>query len=221
MEKKVNKSLIILSTALGLALILLGVFVIFALTGHVFWLDKFNIVVANNRTTFCTKFFKIFTHLGSFITLAILAVVAGILLWFVAKKKRISVFYLVCFGAAAVANFIAKRIVKRPRPEHLMIIKETGFSFPSGHSMMSFVFFALLIHFVYKTIKNKWLKWLIISVCAGLIAAIGFSRIYLGVHYLTDVLVGWVISFAIICMFAIIYKSKLFSRIKDEKRTNK
>lgn len=221
MEKKINKNLLLWGSVLGVTLILLAVFAILALTGHVFWLDKFNIVVANNRTTFATKFFKIFTHLGSFITLAILAVIAVVLLWFVAKKKRMSVFYLACFGVVAISNFIIKRIIKRPRPIHLMIIKETGFSFPSGHSMMSFVFFALLIHFVYKSIKNKWLKWLIISACAVLIGAIGFSRIYLGVHYFTDVLVGWLISLAIICVFIFLYNTKIISRLKDETKAEK
>ena len=215
MEKKIDKNLVVLSIALGITLILLAVFAVLTQTGHVFWLDKFNVAVVNNRNTFSTKFFKIFTHLGSFITLAILAIVAVVLLWFVAKKKRMSVFYLACFFVAAVANFVIKRIIKRPRPEHFMIIEETGFSFPSGHSMMSFILFALAIHFVYKSVKNKWLKWFIICACAVLIGAIGFSRIYLGVHYFTDVLAGWLISLAIVCVFVFLYNTRLLPRLKD------
>jgi len=220
MKKKINKNYIVLGTIFAVTCVLLAVFEVLVLNRHIFWLDKFNIFVANHRTDWCTKFFKIFTHLGSFITLSILVVVAVVLLWFVAKKKRMSVFYLVCFGAVAVSNFIIKRIIKRPRPVHLMIIKETGFSFPSGHSMMSFVFFVLLIHFVYKCIKNKWAKWLIISASTVMIAAIGFSRIYLGVHYLTDVIGGWLISLAIICVFIFLYNTKIIPRLKDESKTN-
>ena len=71
-----------------------------------------------------------------------------------------------------------------------------GYSFPSGHSFIGFAFYGLMIHIVYNNIKNVYLRWLLIIVFAMLIMLIGVSRIYLRVHYPTDVLAGF--SFGII-----------------------
>ncbi len=216
MQKNVNKNLIIGISAMSVALVLFSILAIMVLCDHVFWLDKFNVAVANHRTKGWTNFFKIFTHLGSFYTMAGLTLVGCLLLWFYLKKKRMSVFFLVCFATTGIANFIFKRVVRRIRPEHLMIIAETGFSFPSGHSMMSFVFFALEIYFVWNFIKNKTLKISLISVFSVLTVLVGFSRIYLGVHYLTDILAGWLITLVIVGVFIILYNTKWFKFLKDK-----
>ncbi|MBO5955035.1 MAG: phosphatase PAP2 family protein [Clostridia bacterium] len=189
---------------------------ILVLCDYNFKIDKFNVVVSNNRNGFWTGFFKIFTHLGSFYTLAVLAIVGVILIWFIMKNKRMSVFYAGTFAIVCISNFVLKQIVRRIRPEHLMIIEETGFSFPSGHAMMTFAFFALVIHFVWKTIKNKPLKITLISVLSVVIALIGFSRIYLGVHYLTDIIAGLLISYVIVSVCLMVYNTKWFKFLKDK-----
>lgn len=191
-------------------------FMILVLCDYNFKIDQFNVEVANNRTKFWTSFFKVFTYLGSFYTLAALAIVAVVLLWFVKKDKRLALFYSITFAAVCVANFIVKRIIRRIRPEHLMIIKETGFSFPSGHAMMTFAFFFMLAHFVWIMIKNKPAKISLVILCAILIEAVSFSRIYLGVHYLSDIIAGWLLSLAIVGAGLIIYNSKLFRKTKNK-----
>ena len=216
MEKKLNKSFITLITTVCVALLGFLTIMILVMSDYKFKLDKFNVIIANNRNGFLTGFLKIFTHLGSFYTLAALAVVGVILIWFVMKNKRMSVFYAGTFAVVCISNFVIKQIVRRLRPEHLMIIKETGFSFPSGHAMMTFAFFALAIHFVWQTIKNKPLKITLISIFSILIASIGFSRIYLGVHYLTDIIAGFLISYVIVVLCMIIYHSKWFKFLKDK-----
>ena len=219
MQKKLNKSLITWISTASVALLSFLAIAILVMCDYNFKIDKFNVIVANNRNGFWTGFLKIFTHLGSFYTLSVLTVVGVVLIWFVMKNKRMSVFYAGTFAVVCVANFVIKQIVRRIRPEHLMIIEETGFSFPSGHAMMTFVFFALLIHFVWKTIKNKPLKIALISLFSVITLAIGFSRIYLGVHYLTDILAGFLISFAIVVVCMIVYHSKWFKFLKDKEQT--
>lgn len=216
MDKKIDKKTIVTFSVIGVAILLFLAIAILVLCDYKFKIDDFNDVVANNRNSFWTEFFKVFTHLGVFYVVAGVVIIGTILLWFVAKNKRMSLFMLACFATTCVANFIIKRVIRRLRPEHLMIIEESGFSFPSGHSMMSFVLFAMLIYFIYKTIKNKALKISLISLCSVLIAMIGFSRIYLGVHYLTDVLAGWLITLAIVLMFIVLYNSKLFRKEAKE-----
>lgn len=220
MQKKVNKKLVIQIVLTSVALLGFLAFMILAMCDYTFKIDKFNIVVANNRTAFWNGFFKVFTHIGSFYTLAAMAIVAIILIWFVKKDKRLALFYGISFAKVCIANFILKQIVRRIRPEHLMIIEETGFSFPSGHAMMTFAFFFLLAHFLWITIKNKPLKISLVVVCAILIEMVSFSRIYLGVHYLSDILAGWLITFAILGSSLMVYNSKMF-RKKTKTDNNK
>lgn len=216
MEKKVDKKLITNIILSSIAFVGFIAIMILVLCDYTFKIDKFNVAIANNRNSFWTGFFKIFTHLGSFYSLAFLAIVGVVLMWFVIKNKRQSAFYAGTFAIVCIANFVIKQIVKRVRPEHLMIIEETGFSFPSGHAMMTFAFFALAIHFVWKLIKNKPLKITLISIFSATIALIGFSRIYLGVHYLTDIIAGFLISFVIVEVCIIIYNTKMFKFLKDK-----
>lgn len=219
MQKKINKSLITWITLAGVAFLGFLAIAILVMCDYTFKIDKFNVAVANNRNGFWTGFLKVFTHLGSFYTLAVLAIISVVLIWFVMKNKRMSVFYAGTFAIVCIANFVLKQIVRRIRPEHLMIIEETGFSFPSGHSMMTLCFFALAIHFVWKTLKNKPLKMSLISVFSVITLAMGFSRIYLGVHYLTDILAGFLISFVIVVVCMLVYHTKWFKFLKDKEQT--
>ena len=211
MQKKINKNLIaiVLASVSALAFLVCAVLI---LCDYNFKIDAFNTFVANNRTSGLTAFFKIFTHIGSFYTLAVLAVIGVVLLYFVFKQKRFAIFSGACFACVCIANFIIKQIIRRARPEHLMIIEETGFSFPSGHAMMTFAFFALAIYFVCAFVKNKTLKVILATVFSILIVTVSFSRIYLGVHYLTDILAGWLVTLAIVIVFMLAYQSKLFRK---------
>lgn len=219
MQKKVNKSLITWLSLASVAVLGFLAIAILVMCDHTFKIDNFNVFVANNRNKFWTGFFKIFTHLGSFYTLAVLAIIGVVLIWFVMKNKRMSAFYAGTFAIVCISNFVIKQIVRRARPEHLMIIAETGFSFPSGHAMMTLAFFALVIHFVWKTLKNKPLKIALISLFSVIILAMGFSRIYLGVHYLSDILAGFLISFAMVVVCLIIYNTKWFKFLKDKEQS--
>ena len=73
--------------------------------------------------------------------------------------------------------------------------------FLRGHSMASMAFYGLLIYFAYRYIKNKRIKTLVCAILSLLIPLIGFSRIYLGVHYTTDVIAGFLISTVYLIVF--------------------
>ena len=91
--------------------------------------------------------------------------------------------------------------MQRPRPTEFRLIEETGYSFPSGHSMISLAFYGYLIYLIYKYINNKHLKRILIIILSTLICIIGVSRIYLGVHYTSDVLGGFLISIAYLIIY--------------------
>jgi membrane-associated phospholipid phosphatase len=90
---------------------------------------------------------------------------------------------------------LLKFIFSRPRPLIPLLEPARGFSFPSGHAMMSFSFYGLLIYLVYVGVKNPYLKWLLMSFLLILIFLIGFSRVYLRVHYASDVIAGFAAGF--------------------------
>lgn len=100
-----------------------------------------------------------------------------------------------------VLNQLLKNILQRPRPTEFRIIEETGYSFPSGHSMTSMAFYGYLIYLIYKYVKNKYVKWISIVLLGILICSIGISRIYLGVHYTSDVLGGFLISVSYLVIY--------------------
>ena len=110
-----------------------------------------------------------------------------------------------------LSNQILKRIFKRTRPLGYRLIKATGYSFPSGHAMVSMAFYGLLIYIIYHLIDNKIIRNILITINIIIILLIGISRVYLGVHYLSDVIVGYSVSIIYLLLLTkIIKKYKIF-----------
>lgn len=146
---------------------------------------------------FATPIAKFITNFGGAIFLISIAVI----LFIVIKNKKIGISIITNLGIITILNQLLKRILQRPRPEEFRIINESGYSFPSGHSMISMAFYGYLIYLIYKYVKNKYLKWFLITILGILIANIGISRIYLGVHYTSDVLAGFLISISYLIVY--------------------
>lgn len=144
-----------------------------------------------------TNFMLFMSHLGSAITLIVL-VIAFILLM---KNKTNSKFIAINLILVFLLNKLLKWAIARPRPEVLKIVQENGYSFPSGHSMVATGFYGFLIYMIYKNIKNKKVKYSLITLLSILILLIGISRIYLGAHYATDVIGGWIIGSIYLAFF--------------------
>ncbi len=157
-----------------------------------------------------TPFAIVITNLGSATTLI---TITAILLTFV-KDKKIGLSVSINLLIIAILNVIFKNIVQRPRPTDYRLIDETGYSFPSGHSMISMAFYGFLIYLIHKYIGNKKLKILLISILSILILLIGTSRIYLGVHYTSDVIAGFTISISYLIIYTSIINKFVF---KEEK----
>ncbi|MFL5738884.1 MAG: phosphatase PAP2 family protein [Flavisolibacter sp.] len=91
--------------------------------------------------------------------------------------------------------FLLKNSFNRERPAIPLLKEAAGLSFPSGHALMSVTFYGLIIYIVFKSYRDKDWKWIIIALLILLILIIGFSRIYLRVHYASDVMAGYCIGF--------------------------
>ena len=95
---------------------------------------------------------------------------------------------------ALVLNQVLKFIIQRPRPDGFRLATVSGFSFPSGHSMAAMAFFGLLAWLVWRYEKDRRQRALLVAAFALVIVMIGVSRIYLGVHYASDVIGGFCLS---------------------------
>lgn len=168
----------------------------------------YNFISKNIMNDTLSSILKCVTHLGGVAFIVLL----GVLCFMFCKKNR----WFITFDlvGCTVINQTIKHIVRRPRPNVLRLVEESGYSFPSGHSMISVAFYGLVIYFVYKNINNKYLKWSLISLLSLLILTIGFSRIYVGVHYFTDVVGGFFLALAYLIVYIYIYNKKV---IKNEK----
>ena len=157
---------------------------------------------------FVTPIAKFITNFGGAIFLSI----ATVMLFLLIKNKKIGLSIISNIVIITILNQLLKRILQRPRPTEFRIVEEKGYSFPSGHSMVSMAFYGYLIYLIYRYIKNKYVKWTLITILSILICLIGISRIYLGVHYTSDVLGGFLLSIS----YLVIYISSIKKLIPEE-----
>jgi undecaprenyl-diphosphatase len=104
-----------------------------------------------------------------------------------------------------------KFIFERPRPFNINIIIENGYSFPSGHSMVSLAFYGLFIYIIWHMNKPRLEKLFYVIPLILLVLLIGISRIYLGVHYASDVIAGYALSMAYLIIFIKLFYKKMKS----------
>jgi membrane-associated phospholipid phosphatase len=138
---------------------------------------------------------EFFTFLGThqFLIPANLSLIAYFL--FIKKHKWHSIKIPAIALSSLGLMFLLKGLFDRERPSVPLLFEAKGLSFPSGHALMSVTFYGLLIYMIFKGVKNPALKWTLISLLVILIMIIGSSRVYLRVHYATDVIAGYCIGF--------------------------
>lgn len=149
------------------------------------------------RSDGLTAVLKVITYMGNWQSVTALCIVLLVL-----PKTRIPFGIPVSLGAACASlinNKLIKNIFQRPRPdESLHLIEQGGYSFASGHSITSMVVFGLLIYLVRKYTEDKKKANILTVLLAVPLIFIGLSRIYMGVHFPTDVLAGWCLGLAIL-----------------------
>jgi membrane-associated phospholipid phosphatase len=143
--------------------------------------------VQNIRTAFLNRFMLFITHFGDWQIILFAAISLSLVLIILKKWK-----YTIALASSTVVGeifvYTVKDIIKRQGPPlRYSLFLEHDYSFPSGHSFFAIAFYGLIFYFIYKFLKNKYLKALSIFIGFILIILIGFSRIYLGVHWPSDV----------------------------------
>ncbi len=140
-----------------------------------------------------TNFFLWITQFGNPLSLILLTI--AMMIFFYLQREKIASLYmgLNLILGAGLLNHLVKLVYQRPRPAIKHLVTETSFSFPSGHAMGSMIFFGSLILLVSLLTTNEKIQLTLKILCGGMIFLIGLSRIYLGVHYLSDIIGGYLL----------------------------
>ena len=148
------------------------------------------LIVQHLRQDWLTPIMESFSNLATPVSLVVLWVLIAAF----APGKRPGWCAAVNLALILALNQVLKAIVQRPRPDGFRLAEASGFSFPSGHSMVAMAFFGLLIWFVWRYEKDNVKRVLLVIALCVVITMIGLSRVYLGVHYASDVLGGFCLS---------------------------
>lgn len=175
-------------------IIAFGLFILFILLGVLVKLDLLvtidNLmykIITIRMNDYITYFYKFITFLGS-TEFIIFLCVFFLILFFILKKQKTGVIIPSVLLFSTIVNSIIKILFGRSRPDVLKLVLEESYSFPSGHTMAAVSMYGILIYIVNKSNINKKLK-IILSIILGIIPLlVALSRVYLGAHYITDVI---------------------------------
>lgn len=160
--------------------------------GEIMKLDTlaYRFFVVTLRSDVMTPIMEGFTSLSS---VAVILVMALVVAAFAPGKAPGRCVCANVVGALAL-NQVLKFIVQRPRPDGYRLAVESSYSFPSGHSMVSMAFYGLLIWMIWKYERDDVMRHVWCCLFGLIIVMVGISRIYLGVHYASDVIAGFCVS---------------------------
>lgn len=163
------------------------------------------------RRALLTWFFIFITRMGDAWFIGVFAFLFSLYIWFYRKNRRLAIWYFltVSIGAGAV-NQLVKIFFRRPRPtnvEHLIV--QGGYSFPSGHAMAAIITYGALLFLVIRASKTWWPALIGSFTLLPLIGLIGISRVYLGVHYPSDIIGGYSLGLAVLSLSIGLYSVSL------------
>lgn len=179
--------------------ILIGIFFLIMLNNQDFIaldLKVYNDIL-NLRTDNLNKIMIAITHMGS--TIAMIG--GAFLLMIIIRKKKENLMISCNLLGVFLLNRIIKLFVSRPRPEGIKLLEASGSSFPSAHAMISTAFYGLLIYLIKQTKWKKEIKIILSTILSILIIILPFSRIYVGVHYPSDILAGFFFGLGFLIIF--------------------
>ena len=148
--------------------------------------------VISFRTPDLNQFFQFITDLGDVYAYIVASTLVGVFFFFKLRNKKFIFQLLGILILSALSNMALKEAIGRARPtiEHLVVIK--SLSYPSGHAMSAMAFYGFLIYLVFRIKMHLFLRIFLTLLFSFLILSIGISRVYLGVHFPSDVLGGFI-----------------------------
>lgn len=142
-------------------------------------------------------------------------IVIAVLYWVLGHRVEILLLIVVVFGSS-ILNLLLKWVFQRARPEIHRLIEITGYSYPSGHSMVAFSFYSVLSYLLWRHTDSRAGRGILISLSVIMILGIGLSRVYLGVHYPSDIVGGYLAACAWVGFLVRSYEKRMGKRANTE-----
>lgn len=173
----------------------------------------FDIAVLNSvhglSNHFLDAFMPVATDIGGVVGVVAITLIMTALFVYKNEQRRALMVSITVAGAAGI-NLILKSVFERARPDLWeTLVREPGFSFPSGHAMASAALGAAIVVALW---DSRW-RWWAFTAATFYIVFVGFSRLYLGVHYPTDILAGWLVSGGWVMAVTLMFRSRLGNRV--------
>ncbi len=149
-------------------------------------------MLVNERSDFFNIFFASLTHLGDSLAIGGTTVVVVAVCWYFHKRGDAIAASIALLGVVTTVLAL-KELIHRLRPAaEFMLVPETGFSFPSAHAALSLTVYGFVVYLLYKyPVSSRSAGLTVSALLIGVIALLGFSRLYLGVHFLSDIAAGY------------------------------
>ncbi|MCM3125047.1 phosphatase PAP2 family protein [Mesobacillus sp. AQ2] len=157
-----------------------------------------------------TSIMKFFTYIGTIRFIAVLTILLFILMFYVLRFRLEVLVFLAVVFCTPILNRLLKLFFQRARPDFHRLIEIGGYSFPSGHAMNAFSFYSIMAFLLWRHVQGRIGRMAVILASSFMILSIGVSRVYLGVHYPSDIVGGFLASS--LWVAAVIW---LFQRYKD------
>ncbi|MEK5445026.1 phosphatase PAP2 family protein [Fredinandcohnia sp. FSL W7-1320] len=138
-----------------------------------------------------TALMKFLSLIGSAPVVVVLSLLILYFLYKVLKHRHELVLFIGVMVGSPLLNILLKELFERARPEFRRLIEISGYSFPSGHAMNAFTFYGIFTFLLWRHIPVVWGRMVLLISSGIMIVGIGISRIYLGVHYPTDIIGGY------------------------------
>ena len=168
--------------------------------------QKFTSLTEAWRSPLATNAFIVITYLGQWQVILSIALVV-ILILGIFRQRRKATLLLTTLVLTLATSEMFKCLFCRSRPgAGLSLTSAQGYSFPSNHAVVSVVFYGMLCYFLLRFLKREWQQRLVIFLFSFLILWIGLSRIYLGVHWFSDVVGGWSLGLFLLILFLGFYQ---------------
>jgi undecaprenyl-diphosphatase len=146
--------------------------------------------VQSFETPSLTRTMMFFSLIGDTRQVVAIAAAVMLLLFFALRRRMELLFFSATVAGSSIWNNAIKLLIRRERPDVHRLLEETGYSFPSGHTMVACAMYGALVVLLWRHAPSRAGRALLVAACAALILAIALSRIYLGVHYPSDIVGG-------------------------------